>query len=1422
MTYLMSRRRQRGHESSCARELLAAIDHGSAASPHSRRSSQANKSSHTVGTADSTMVLDHSGASWGSPDNSLGSDRASQRQRHLQNQLLQRHLRKNQNKQQPLHTPYPFQRKHDKNSVYPPPPPPPPLSHDDASDGSFDSSISTPPPVGTSLSARLVVDDNSLSSIDLAPSPTDNETRDAQVVCRQPKPWGLLKQVQVPCKVGNQASTTIVDSPPSSSLHKSTATDLDEKSDFTSAPTEVATNKGADTVRRRIMQIEQTQIPSRRVRSDPAHFVGAKTNPNSLLSVSTEGSNGSRGCFSPPGPFLSQGKLGKHMEHQALEAARSRNLLSMDSSSVQSHSMSSSMGVEINAQTSDGFKFELQALGDHRQRMSLSRQKRTFHRSPALPTLPAPQGKESREIEQNDSTDPIFCPVSPGYSSKASFGSDYVSRGEFHESLSSSPQDKGKKSRPSPMSSLQVQPIFENDDRRRESSGSFKVLEETMPKLPFKATSTVADANAKSSFASARALFEAPTRSIVKPSLSAGREQAKPIEKSQKCSQSHGSASVHDKIKMSPEAKTAGSRYGHAVHRLNRSWSVRNDEPSLEHSDNCATPPVFDRDEIESSINRSTFNKSVFEKEKDAFGKGTRTVASLLELDLEDSEEGSSRADVKSVRSNFETDREAREDDSVSVKSRKEQFEESPASELKRTNGSIRDIVSLFEPRKPPKSSKFANCSNSNLKNAFTKFQGTTSQLRSQKVPEHDKTSISISTRTPTASNVARRINELSGPKESEGEEAGHDLHEKPLSRPRPELAQATNLSRPIQGFNMNECTTEQESANDAPRTSKPTLSFKEARMVFTERAMRANATSVIVAPKLASKQASRLVVAERKKNFDTKASFQSNFDSNEPKRDHQWRTSTQKTKNCQASSADDEPGYRVDSPPVRKSVSPPPLLTPVKQSKEEAMDSQHEERFISTHSFKKSPLPEEPVVMHSTVLSAKKSIVSPVPVRAQTLSQAHIHGMNKQISLIKEEEKEEDEEQPRTATTGFQGEYKRDEMNFQSFASNGAMRRVRPRTQQQPLPIKEPTVKAAVSCDASSVSDGVTLDVSVADVSCLTTPTALLSGGNDLRARQDTQSVNSDKGMDLLDSEARRSEASSSQTSEAAAPLIAKIMKLKPMSDDVSSDSFFVARAQIASHWGATSGWGDIPELVPRPVQQDATDRSISDSISAGWDVTKVETSFPVTIPVASSSDFESPWNLFPSAESPVFVYETHSNASLGFCRSKTPTRGNSSRLVKNTAHRRDTEQSPVESIRTFYHTRIPQPKTISPPTLPRTINFFEKTHPKRKCGPTISQEESPLLAETCPSRVTATNRGDLRSQARETRFGAQHAVLLSRLRKLKEARLKRSVSRYCSSTSTKYIPPDRNAIIDDGSASTRSSTRFGGNTFFAALEVD
>eukprot|EP00977_Amphora_coffeiformis_P028843 scaffold37464_cov160-Amphora_coffeaeformis.AAC.2 len=208
-------------------------------------------------------------------------------------------------------------------------------------------------------------------------------------------------------------------------------------------------------------------------------------------------------------------------------------------------------------------------------------------------------------------------------------------------------------------------------------------------------------------------------------------------------------------------------------------------------------------------------------------------------------------------------------------------------------------------------------------------------------------------------------------------------------------------------------------------------------------------------------------------------------------------------------------------------------------------------------------------------------------------------------------------------------------------------------------------------SPSSSEFSDGVTLDMSIAEVSGLTIPTALISrvGGEMSVATVDEEGGDSEESSKVQPGvEAKRSEASSSQTSEALVPLLNKSLRQRPMSDEPSmGDSFFEARAIVANHWSKTSEMGQQKQR--NVVKEFKKRREENEDSGGGWDPSRIESSFPVTPSNAGDLfEFESGWEPFSGEQpendpfQPVTETEGKKTNDLG-ARSTTPTRSNRGR---------------------------------------------------------------------------------------------------------------------------------------------------------------
>jgi len=287
-----------------------------------------------------------------------------------------------------------------------------------------------------------------------------------------------------------------------------------------------------------------------------------------------------------------------------------------------------------------------------------------------------------------------------------------------------------------------------------------------------------------------------------------------------------------------------------------------------------------------------------------------------------------------------------------------------------------------------------------------------------------------------------------------------------------------------------------------------------------------------------------------------------------------------------------------------------------------------------------------------------------------------------------------------------------------------------------------------------SEFSDGVTLDMSIAEVSGLTLPTALVSkaGDTSVSTVEEEQSVSTveeeqnsgptSKDVDPIEVEAKRSEASSSQPSEAAAPLIAKALRMVPMSDDLSANSFFANQAFLSKHWSKKSGWDsnsrdaegpsgkvgyapsieEVDEEDEEEKKDEEPEQDSSSNTISGWDLRRVESSFPVKESSAGDLfDFDSGWQPFPpdpfGLNSPTVndsMVSTGSglsgvNVSMS-SRSTTPPRTNTSRPVVRQGNALDGVS--VSPRYTHATDSLPQRDALHHGTLASTLGLLPRSY--------------------------------------------------------------------------------------------------------------
>lgn len=263
-----------------------------------------------------------------------------------------------------------------------------------------------------------------------------------------------------------------------------------------------------------------------------------------------------------------------------------------------------------------------------------------------------------------------------------------------------------------------------------------------------------------------------------------------------------------------------------------------------------------------------------------------------------------------------------------------------------------------------------------------------------------------------------------------------------------------------------------------------------------------------------------------------------------------------------------------------------------------------------------------------------------------------------------------------------------------------------------KPLKPEAPDRRPEECRSDSDYSDGVTLDVSIADVSCLTNPTAFRSKeGNSFQSASHSSSKSSFV-ADLMEAEAKQSEASSSQTSEAAAPLLAAALGLRRSSDDASAfDGFFSSRflSSSISKWEHLARGDNLASDEKEPVVKPSLDIG-KDS---GWDLQHIrDSNSPASFKKDSFAKFDASsidWNAFladsrlrKSQPSPVDFIQNPS-------RSVTPQTRPSVSIVPRTEFLR-------KSSRELGVTRTSTPRSVTP------TRQLTPTRPKTPTTPTMS----------------------------------------------------------------------------------------------------
>jgi hypothetical protein len=183
-------------------------------------------------------------------------------------------------------------------------------------------------------------------------------------------------------------------------------------------------------------------------------------------------------------------------------------------------------------------------------------------------------------------------------------------------------------------------------------------------------------------------------------------------------------------------------------------------------------------------------------------------------------------------------------------------------------------------------------------------------------------------------------------------------------------------------------------------------------------------------------------------------------------------------------------------------------------------------------------------------------------------------------------------------------------------------------------------TSHAFDSPGSSDFTDGVTLDASIMDVSVLTNPTELIrsSRGGRRRRRHDSDgsedSKNDQKHSDEIEAAAKQSEASSSQPSMSAVPLLAKLMMNLPQSDEFSA--LVSKHSKLKRIWSQSQDSDDCSD-EEHDLRMAYGYDALTDTDEARWNLHHVHTLFPSKQPVVSGikskKEYVSDWEPFEEA---------------------------------------------------------------------------------------------------------------------------------------------------------------------------------------------
>lgn len=994
-----------------------------------------------------------------------------------------------------------------------------------------------------------------------------------------------------------------------------------------------------------------------------------------------------------------------------------------------------------------------------------------------------------------ETPDPVFCsyPESPS-TRGCSFGSDYVSTADFADRSMISPSQRDNQTVEEDFSGISGGCI----------AGSTIVYDDSAVTLKRNGSD---DAVVLNSFEGQ----QAPDRGItdfLRPRYLTGGAVLVPVANNEAMDQS--------KVQ----------NYAPAVKRLNQMWppnrtdtSCVNKSKKKDQNQSLSAPDIWISNEKESlaaqkpdvlnncgtlSTEKGTLSSYLSRDSLDvpagsmqsSFVKLSKALEN--EFDSDDDDGGS----VRSLKEKFEKGiaYDDDDDDSGSVRSLKEKFEKLQRSTAVKTD--VKKLAAMFESKKSRANRRF-ECENVAIKNAYSKFEDL--HMKSKRAPARSSDKIVIE-------NIPRAAKSdedsyvpycLPNPEVSSVEKEGsHEPH--------------VSVADRIRAFTAANSGSAFKSRSPIKRAGKKTNSqstMEKSHITETRSRTRTNERTLL------KERDHEPIVSD---DFTEASIFQTHFQSDE----HIYAVSSDVVAKAPSSPTLDIPDTISPTQPFMNRLRPASVnataegvCPPARGARPVAVKSKVSPVFTTP------PLPAKAAYASSQQDRSKVPSYPTVLISPDTVKNDHVDSGSR-LLVIPVKEKPKVRSGAWSTTLVATGSVKRtvvDPVKYtKSIPSDPlliARRLVKnnfPSVKRNPV---KPSADGSIS-GSDEFSDGVTLDVSIAEVSNLTVSTALSSVVPCMLAADLSGSV-----------AANKTKSSSSPNSGLTPSLLSQVVRMKQTSDEKVADVPFIC--------GSSSK--NVNDLVP------TFDQVNENTWDSGWDLHQIVTSFPDTNTSCTDIfEFDSEWQSSPTREKPDLnpITSTISQRRNMVDHGSTHVARESPVVLSGKPRKLDGSDRVSGKGELLHQDEAAHPKfshaeeacVTSASITARDYSDKKKRLPawKRRLGVSSpapqseSKRPKPILVSdlTKPARINGLPpRG---KQSPSTNSSAEYSNLMSRLMKLKQTRKLREASAYSvpvdssPSRSTTRLSCAYTSELDDFSSSSFSSTRFGGSAFMEALEVD